>query len=128
MFIDIVGILLTVIVVNARYWYIVLIICLGELLLSVLASIAFTSNITEVIAGGIFTHMAVFEGKMFVPFLAPLFLLLLGVGLQDFKSMRWIDVINPITDYKRPWPILIMKTAAFRIAFIIMLYGNKINF
>lgn len=125
MFIDIVGIFLTIIMVNIRYWFMVLLICLCELMLSFLLSISLQSNINQVIAGGIFNHVIGSEGKhLLSTLLGPLFFLCLGLGLLDFKKLRWIDLVNPISDFKEPWPIIMMKTAVFRIVVIAMLYDK----
>ncbi|NLU09837.1 MAG: hypothetical protein GXW90_02645 [Tepidanaerobacter acetatoxydans] len=121
MFIDVVGILLTVIIVSPRYWFIVLPLCFAESALTILISMVLESNITEVIAGGIFTTVAGLNNKNFLLILSPLFFLMLGLGLHKDKKIPWLDLINPIANFKRPWPALMIKTSLFRIMVIYLL-------
>ncbi|WP_296971102.1 hypothetical protein [Tepidanaerobacter sp. EBM-38] len=121
MFIDVVGILLTVIIVSPRYWFIVLPLCFAESALTILISMVLESNITEVIAGGIFTTVAGPNNKNFLLILSPLFFLMLGLGLHKDKKIPWLDLINPIANFKRPWPALMIKTSLFRIMVIYLL-------
>ena len=121
MFIDVVGILLTVIIVSPRYWFIVLPLCFAESALTILISMVLESNITEVIAGGIFTTVAGPNNKNFLLILSPLFFLMLGLGLHKDKKIPWLDLINPIANFKRPWPALMIKTSLLRIMVIYLL-------
>ena len=57
MYIDTIGIILTIILVSLRYWLIVLSICASELILSFLLCLALKLNVVEVIAGGIFISL-----------------------------------------------------------------------
>ncbi|WP_213975489.1 hypothetical protein [Tepidanaerobacter acetatoxydans] len=121
MFIDVVGILLTVIMISPRYCFIVLLLCFMESVLTILISMVLESNITEVIAGGIFTTVAGPNNKDFFLILSPLFFLMLGLGLHKDKKIPWIDLINPIADFKSPLPALMIKTSLFRIMVIYLL-------
>lgn len=121
MFIDVVGILLTVIIVSPRYWFIVLPLCFAESALTILISMVLELNITEVIAGGIFTTVAGPNNKDFFLMLSPLFFLMLGLGLHKDKRIPWLDLINPVADFKRPWPALMIKTSLFRIMVIYLI-------
>ena len=116
MYIDIIGIILTVIVVSPKYWYM-------EVILSIFLSTALQSKVTEVIAGGIFTTIN--ESRSFIHLLGPLFLLFTGIGMMDDRKIPWIDLINPISMYRRPWPIIMIKTAIFRLAAFAYLFTGK---
>jgi hypothetical protein len=124
MFVDIIGILLTVMIVSPRYWFIVLMLCFAESVFMVLFSAALESSITEVVAGGIFTTVTLTDSKLFHLMLSPVFFFLLGWGLHKERRIPWLDLINPIADFKRPLPVLMIKTALFRIM-IILLLKNK---
>ncbi|HHV18946.1 MAG TPA: hypothetical protein GXZ27_08845 [Thermoanaerobacterales bacterium] len=124
MFVDVVGVLLTVIIVSPRYWYIVLILCFAESFLTVLISMALESSITEVVAGGIFTTVTMKNSNIFHLMISPIFLLLLGWGLHRARRIPWLDLINPVAEFKSPLPVLMMKTALYRIMIIILL-SNK---
>ncbi len=117
MYIDIVGILLTIIIVSPRYWFMVLFICASELVLSVFLFIALQLNVTEVIAGGIFSSV-VLEGKQnYVQLISPVIFFITCLCLQDMRRIPWLDLINPLAAFKKPWHILILKTSFFRILF-----------
>lgn len=123
MFIDIVGILLTILIVSPRYWFIVLIISCVELFFSILFSLALKANITEVIAGGVFNFVASSGGmNVFLQLLGPIFLLLFGFGLNNSRKIPWIDLLNPLSDFKRPWPVMMIKTAIFRAMFFLLFF------
>jgi len=119
MFIDVVGTLLTIILVSLRYWWMVLTVSALEIMLSLLLSIAVKTNITEIIAGGVFTTMKFSEQKLFFQLFCPIFLFMLGLSLIDFRRVRWIDIINPISKFKKPWPVILIKTAFLKILVII---------
>ncbi|AEE91517.1 conserved membrane protein of unknown function [Tepidanaerobacter acetatoxydans Re1] len=121
MFIDVVGILLTVIIISPRYCFIVLLLCFMESVFTILISMVLESNITEVIAGGIFTTVAGPNNKDFFLILSPLFFFMLGLGLHKDKKIPWIDLINPIADFKSPLPALMIKTSLFRIMVIYLI-------
>lgn len=121
MFVDIVGILLTVIIVSPRYWWIVLLLCFAESALTVLISMALESSITEVIAGGIFTTVTGSYSNNLFLILGPVSLFLFGLGLHRGRKIPWLDLINPIADFKRPLPVLMIKTALFRMLIIYLL-------
>ena len=72
MFVDIVGLLLTVLIVSPRYWLIVLFIGFAELIFNILLSMTLELNITQVIAGGIFTSITGSSSNRF-QILSPLF-------------------------------------------------------
>jgi len=91
---------------------------------TVLISMALESSVTEVIAGGIFTTITVSPDNGFVVLLGPLFLLLFGLGLHKNEKIPWIDLINPIADFKRPVPALMIKTALCRLLILSMLNGR----
>ena len=117
MLIDAVGILLTVLIVNPRYCFIVLLLCFAELTVTVLLSMILELNVTEVVAGGIFTTIAGSGSNNLFMILSPLFFLLFGLGLYGGK-VPWLDLINPIAAFKRPLPVLMIKTALFRMIIV----------
>ncbi len=121
MFVDIIGILLTVVIVSPRYWFIVLLLCFVESTFTVLISMALESSITEVVAGGIFTKVTGSNSNNLFLIISPLFFLLLGLGLHQNRKIPWLDLINPIADFKRPLPVLMIKTALFRMMIISLL-------
>jgi len=121
MFVDLIGIFLTVIIVSIRYWFVVLLLSFVESAFTVLISIALESSVTEVIAGGIFTTISVTPNNNIIMLLGPLFLLLFGLGLHKNEKIPWIDLINPISDFKRPVPVIMIKTALCRILIISIL-------
>ena len=51
MFVDLIGVLLTVIIVSIRYWFVVLLLSFFESTFTLLISMVLESRITEVIAG-----------------------------------------------------------------------------
>ncbi|NLZ53039.1 MAG: hypothetical protein GX892_07825 [Thermoanaerobacteraceae bacterium] len=124
MFVDLIGIFLTVIIVSPRYWLIVLLLSFIESTFTVLISMALESSITEVIAGGIFTTITGSFNNNLITIFSPLFLLFIGLGLHRDEKIPWLDLINPIADFKRPAPALMIKTALCRIL-IISLLSNK---
>lgn len=124
MFVDVVGILLTVIIVSPRYWLIVLLLCFAESAFTVFISMALESSVTEVIAGGIFTTVTGSYSNNLFLIISPLFFLLLGLGLHRDKRIPWLDLINPIADFKRPLSVLMIKTALFRMLIISLLYSK----
>ncbi len=117
MLIDAVGILLTVLIVSPRYCFIVLLLCFAELTVTVLLSMILELNVTEVVAGGIFTTIAGSGSNNLFMILSPLFFLLFGLGLYGGK-VPWLDLINPIAAFKRPLPVLMIKTALFRMIIV----------
>jgi len=119
MFIDVIGTLLTIILVSPRYWWIVLTVSTIEIMLSLFLSIAVETSVTEIIAGGIFTTITFSEPRNIFQLFCPMFLFLVGLSFLDSKRLRWIDLINPISEFKKPWPVIIIKTAAFQILVII---------
>lgn len=121
MYIDIVGILLTIIIVSPRYWFMVLFICASELILSVFLSIALQLNVTEVIAGGIFTSVILEGKKNYIQLISPAIFFITCIGLQDMRRIPWLDLINPLAGFRRPLPVLILKTAFFRILIYLFL-------
>ena len=124
MFVDLIGILLTVIIVSLRYWFIVLLISFIESTFTILISTALETSITEVIAGGIFTTVTGPSNNYFIMLLSPLFLLLFGLGLHRNEKIPWLDLINPVADFKRPVAVLMIKTALCRML-IISLLSNR---
>ncbi|MDD4569845.1 MAG: hypothetical protein PHE70_06970 [Tepidanaerobacteraceae bacterium] len=124
MFVDVIGLLLTIIIVSPRYWITVLSICFVDLALTVLISITLESNIIGVTAGGIFTSFVGFNNKNLFQLFGPFLYLLFGIGLHKDKKIPWLDLINPFSDFCKPIPILMIKTAIFRIL-IISLLGLK---
>ena len=125
MFVDLIGVLLTVIIVSIRYWFVVLLLSFFESTFTLLISMVLESRITEVIAGGIFTTITFFPENFLIMFLGPLFFLLLGLGLHKKDKIPWIDLINPISTYKRPLPVLMIKTALCRILIIFLLINRQ---
>jgi len=124
MFIDLIGIFLTVIIVSLRYWFVVLLLSFIESTFTVLISMALESTITEVVAGGIFTTVTASSNNNLIMLLSPLFLLLFGLSLHRNEKIPWLDLINPISDFKMPVPVLMIKTALCRML-IITLLNNK---
>ena len=115
MFVDIVGILLTIIIISPRYWFFVLSICLFELIFTILISMALELSISKVIAGGIFTSINQSNSKYFFQMISPLFFLVLGFAIHTNKNVKWSDLINPFANLSSPLSILIIKTSIFRI-------------
>ncbi|MGI6485738.1 MAG: hypothetical protein ACOX15_05355 [Tepidanaerobacteraceae bacterium] len=114
MYIDTIGIILTIILVSPRYWLIVLSICASELILSFLLCLALKLNVVEVIAGGIFTSF-IFEEKNYIQLISPAIFLISSLTLQDMRMIPWLDLINPLAGFKKPWHILFLKTSIFRL-------------
>lgn len=124
MSVDIIGTLLSILLVSIRYWYIVLVVCSFELLLTILLSLVIDENITQVIAGGIFSTIEFPGGKSILPILSSLFVLGIALAHLDKKIIRWIDMFNPFADFKKPWPIIMLKTAIYKIIFFILILGS----
>lgn len=126
MFLDITGIIFTVLIVSPRYWFLVLSISLIELIFSIFIIIVFHFGVTEVIAGGIFSSIVWTPGKKeFLQLVGPLFLLITGLGSLNRNEILWFDLINPLASYKKPWPVMMIKTAIFRlIVFFFFFTGN----
>lgn len=126
MFLDITGILLTILIVSPRYWFIVLVISVMELVFSICITTAFHYGVTEVIAGGIFSSIVWTPGdKEFLQLLGPTFLLITGAGLLKHSNIFWLDLINPMAAYKRPWPVMMIKTAIFRLIIFLFFFAGK---
>lgn len=123
MFVDIVGLLLTVLIVSPRYWLIVLFIGFAELIFNILLSMTLELNITQVIAGGIFTSITGSSSNRF-QILSPLFFLLIGWGLCENKRIPLLNLINPMAYFKKPWPSLLIKTAIFRLLIVFLINGK----
>lgn len=123
MFIDLIGLLLTVLIVSPQYWYIVIILSFLELVLSIFFSMVSDVSVIEVIAGGIFNTILQVPEKQLLLFSGPIFFLILGFCLQDFRKFHWSDMINPLVNYKQPWPTLMIKMSLFRIAVFV---GKKL--
>jgi len=121
MFVDLIGIFLTVVIVSPRYWFIVLLLSFIESTFTVLISLALELSITEVIAGGIFSTVTGSNINNLITILGPLFILLFGLGLHRDEKIPWLDFINPVADFKRPVPALMIKTALCRILIISLL-------
>ncbi|HHY41408.1 MAG TPA: hypothetical protein GX514_00935 [Thermoanaerobacterales bacterium] len=121
MFVDLIGIFLTVIIVSPRYWFIVLLLSFIESAFTVLISMALQSSITEVVAGGIFTTVTGSFNNNLITIICPFLLLLFGIGLHRAEKIPWLDLLNPIADFKRPLPVLMIKTALCRILIISLL-------
>lgn len=128
MFLDIIGNLLTIIIISPRYWFIVLAVSASELIFSLLLTTAMSLKVTEVIAGGIFSSIKWNStGAEFLYLASPFFLFFIGIGLLNNYKISWLDVINPLSDFKRPWPVIMIKMAIFRlIIFILFLYKSEL--
>ncbi|WP_422443845.1 hypothetical protein [Thermoanaerobacterium sp. DL9XJH110] len=125
MLIDIIGILLTILIISPRYWNIVFLISCADLLFSVCISLVLQSRITEVIAGGIFSSITWPGGKSFLTILGPLFLLTIGLGLAGPKEIPWLDLINPLAGFRKPWPVIMIKLAVFRMLVFLYFLAGK---
>lgn len=123
MYIDVIGVILTVLIVSPKYWYVVMILSFADVMLTIFLSTTLQSRVTEVIAGGLFTTIN--DGSSFTYILGPSILLLAGIGMMKDRNIPWLDMINPLSSYRRPWPILMIKTSIFRFAIFAFLYGSK---
>ncbi|ADL08017.1 hypothetical protein [Thermosediminibacter oceani] len=121
MFLDIVGMLLTILIVSPVYMGRVFLICLFANFLDILTAMVFNTQVTEVIAGGIFSSINYYGGNILVPYLSPLVLILIGAGLQGRDGIILWDLINPSATYKRPWPFLFLKVGIARILILYFL-------
>ncbi|HEY8362949.1 MAG TPA: hypothetical protein VIK77_08710 [Tissierellaceae bacterium] len=121
MFLDIIGILLTILIVSPKYIGRVFSICIIANLLDIFAAMVFNSQITEVISGGIFSSINYYGGNIVVPYFSPLVLILIGLGLKSKDTVTFWDFINPIATYKRPWPYLFCKVGVARILILYFL-------
>ncbi len=124
MHIDVIGILLTGLIVNPRYCFVILLLCFIEMVSTVLLSTVLSSGLTRVVAGGIFSTVYGVDVNNLFMILSPLFFLLLGFGLYGNEKILWLDFINPIAILKKPLPTLLIKTALFRIV-VICFINNK---
>ncbi|HHY04027.1 MAG TPA: hypothetical protein GX534_02410 [Thermoanaerobacterales bacterium] len=116
MYIDFVGIILTVLIISPVHWINVLVISFLELLFSIFISIVFQNNVTEVIAGGIFTSMTLSNKSFELQIISPILLLLLGLGRIGIKNVPWFDLLNPLSYFKNnPWSIMLIKISIFKI-------------
>jgi len=78
-----------------------------------------------VIAGGIFSSIAWSSGgKDLLQLVSPVFLFITGAGLLRHTKISWIDLINPVAGYKKPWPMLMIKTAIFRLIVFFFFIGK----
>lgn len=122
MYLDLVGLVLTILIVSPRYWYLVVVISFFDIILSVFLSIALWTQVTEVIAGGIFTTIN--DGGSITYLLGPILLLIAGIGMIiNMEKIHWWDLINPFSSYRRPLPVMMIKTSLFRIAVFAWWYG-----
>lgn len=116
MYIDFVGIILTILIISPVHWINVLVISFLELLFSIFISIVFQNNVTEVIAGGIFTSMTLSNKSFELQIISPILFLLLGLGRIGIKNVPWFDLLNPLSYFKNnPWSIMLIKISIFKI-------------
>lgn len=125
MFVDVIGIILTVLIVSPRYWFIVLFISSIELLFTIFFSMVLQGGVTEVIAGGIFSWMARSNGTDIIQLFCPFLFFMLGLGALKNTKIFWLDLLNPLACFKKPWPVMMIKISILRIAvFLFFFYGN----
>lgn len=123
MFLDIIGTLLTILIISPRYWFIVIVISITELAFSILITTALSFGVTEVIAGGIFSSITWNStGKNFLYLVSPAFLFIIGAGLLKHNKISWIDMINPLAGFRKPWPVIMIKMAVFRLIIFLVFW------
>ncbi|MFO7152750.1 MAG: hypothetical protein DIU66_005860 [Bacillota bacterium] len=115
MFLDFIGIFLTTLIVNPRYFLKVILVGFIANIIDILAAIVFDSQVTEVISGGIFSSVNYLGNNILVPYFCPLILISIGLGLKNGESIDFWRFINPLASYKRPWPIIFLKVGLARI-------------
>lgn len=121
MFLDFIGIFLTALIVSPRYFVHVTIICFFANFIDILVAIAFNSQVTGVISGGIFSSINYLDSNLVLPYFSPLILILIGLGLINGDSISAWRFINPFARYKRPWPFVFLKVGIARILVLYIL-------
>lgn len=119
MFIDVIGTLFTILLVSPRYWWIVSIVSVLDVLFSIILTVVLSVNVTEIVAGGIFTTINMTEPKVIYQLIPSIFFFLIGLSLIEPRRLRWIDTVNPLSEFKKPWPVIMIKTSIFKILILL---------
>ncbi|MGB9813836.1 MAG: hypothetical protein ACPLRZ_08105 [Thermovenabulum sp.] len=123
MYMDIIGLILTVFFINLKYWYIVISLSIFEILFEFLLFFALDAQITQVTAGGIFSRISYYNANFLLKWAIPLFFIVLGFIFADRRDIDIIKIIDPTAKFKSPLPLILVKFGLARI--IILLFLNQ---
>lgn len=121
MFVDLIGLILTVLFINFNYWYILLLLTFAGVIFEFLLFTTLNMKIIKVSAGGIFSEIVLNNSVYNLNWVIPVIFIVLGLFFMDRKDIDVIKILDPSAKYNKPVPVLLIKYGLARILIILLM-------